>query len=256
MKKLTLIIPAVLVALTALAVPLVTMFTTAAAYDVSLAKNSYFGDFHDEVKIFKESYKYIETAAKLSPNRETLGKRVDLFCVHREGTNIADLEAACPDFKQKAIKYSGEFVDYIKNNDYRISIYGRQFSDSGDAKLQDVSYALYTHLIQVYQYSDKQEAKKLADGFVHSLPVERLSASVPILQFARGIEHDSTENEKWAEALVDYVLTTHNANLAKISAAFADEEMKPRKEFNSAQWLSVGEDGYIIADVDEDYYYR
>lgn len=236
MKKKNIIIPAVLIVLTVLIIPLVTVFTTAFAYDFALAKYSY-GGYSDHTVIFRDSYRPIEIASKLSPNRDTLGTRNFLFGNRYADIKLSDLEKICPDYKQKAIEYTGEFVDFVKSDSYINNDSDRAYmSMSGDAKESEISYAVFIYAKNLYDYGDKQQAKKVCEDYIKSLPPEKLAEFPNILFFANSIYADSGENADWAQSLCDYIVNTHNSNLEKIKKAF-DGAVGYSTEYNSAEWI-------------------
>ena len=236
MKKKNIIIPAVLVALTLLIIPFVTVFTTAYSYDFALAKYS-FGADSDHTVIFKNSFRPIEIASKLSPNASTLGTRNFLFGNRYGDVELSDLEKLCPDYKQKAIEYTKEYVDFVKSDGYINNDRERAYvAMSGDAKESEVSYAVFIYATNLYDYGNKEQAKKVCEDYIKSLPPEKLAEFTNILFFANNIYADSQENADWAENLCDYIVNTHNSNLEAIKKAFAETGGYVER-YNSAEWM-------------------
>lgn len=236
MKKKNIIIPAVLVALTLLIIPLVTVFTTAYSYDFALAKYS-FGADSDHTVIFKNSFRPIEIASKLSPNASTLGTRNFLFGNRYGDVKLSDLEKLCPDYKQKAIEYTKEYVDFVKSDGYINNDPDRAYvAMSGDAKESEISYAVFIYATNLYDYGNKEQAKKVCEDYIKSLPPEKLAVFTDAVYFANAIYADSEKNAVWAETLCDYVVNTHNSNLEIIKKAFADDDSF-RGEYNKSEWV-------------------
>ncbi len=263
MKKRNVIIPAVIVALTILIIPLVTVFTTAFAFDFALAKYSLGGE-SDHTVIFKNSFRPIEIASKLSPNRDTLGTRNFLFGNRYGDVELSDLEKLCPDYKQKAIEYTKEYVDFVKSDGYINNDPDRAYvAMSGDAKESEISYAVFIYATNLYDYGNKEQAKKVCEDYIKSLPPEKLAEFTNILFFANNIYADSQENADWAQDLCDYIVNTHNSNLEAIKKAFAETGGYVEK-YNSAEWMkfkpeTANEDMLYVfirpTDLDEDVEY-
>lgn len=246
MKKKNIIIPAVLVVLALLIIPLVTVFTTSFAYDFAEAKYS-FGGYNDHTVIFKTSYKPVQIAAKLSPNATTLSTRNFLFGNRFGDVKLSDLEAICPDYKQKAVEYTKEYVDFVKSEKFINNDPDRAyFSMSGDAKESEVSYAVYIYATNLYNYGDKEKAKKVCEDYIKSLPPEKLAEFTNINNFASGIYSDSAENAAWADSLREYIVNTHNSNLERITKAFEGDKSVNQYtvNFNTAEW-TVHENGVV-----------
>jgi|GEM_PF-2541990 len=258
MKKKNIIIPAVLVALALLIIPLVTVFTTSFAYDFAEAKYS-FGGYNDHMVIFKTSYKPVQIAARLSPNASTLSTRNFLFGNRFGDVSLSDLEALCPDYKQKAVKYTEEYVDFVKSDKYINNNSDRAyFSMSGDAKESEVSYAVYIYATNLYNYGDKEKAKTVCEDYIKSLPPEKLAEFTNIISFANSIYTDSEENAAWAENLCDYIVSTHNSNLESIKKAFSDVKGYSA-EYNTVEWVKFkpekhNENGSVSSFTEEVYY--
>lgn len=251
MKKRSIIIPSVLILLAVLIIPFVTLFTTAFSYEFALAKYS-FGPDSDHTVIFQYSYKPVEIASRLSPNADTLGTRNFLFGNRYDDVKISDLEKLCPDYKQKAIEYTKQYVDFVKSDKYvNNDSYCDYVSVSGDAKESEISYAVYVYATNLYEYGDKEQAKKVCEDYIKSLPPEKLAEFTNINNFASEIYSDSAENAAWADSLREYIVNTHNSNLDKIKQAFAGVK-DYRAKFNTTEWM-IHENGVVSPVGQEEY---
>ena len=250
MKKKNVIIPAILVAITLLLIPFITLFTTNVLYEMALDETSFQGYDKGYIALFSETYKSVEIAAKLSPNISTLWARNRMFGDRPGDTAVRELEKVCPDYKEKAIEYTGEYVNYLKKNVSRFDDSSVMFiSNSGDGKEDSIAFATLYYIQVLYDYGKPEEAKKVCEDYVKSLPVEKLSSGVYLLSFCRQLTSGDTEADKaWAEDLIDYVLTPHNNNLDTLEKAFADDKNTTRITYNTSKWLYVNEEGYVITD--------
>lgn len=209
MKKKSIIIPVICLVLSLAAMLTVTLLATPVLYIYSMEKNTYNHET-DELAVFKETHKLMETVAKLDPSSYNLDWAAFCFQPAKIG-NSKYLEIR-PDYEEKSLEYARKLVEAVKNSGNR-EIY---YSMTTDVHEYQVAAATADYVTALWYAGKKDEAKKVFEDYIHTLTRDNISCAFAFYMERTLFLISTTGNDadrEWLNNLEKYIVDFHNKSI-------------------------------------------
>lgn len=209
MKKKNIIIPAVCIALSITAMLTMTLFSTSVLFFYSSSKNTYNHET-DELAVFRETHKVMETVVKLDPNSFNL--YMAAFCFQPAKIGDGKYLEICPDYEEKSLEYARKLVDAAKKSGNVILYY----SMTTDEHEYQVAGATADYVTALWYAGKKDEAKKVMEDYVHTLTRDNISCAFAFEMEQTLFIISTTGNDadrEWLNEIEEYIIDFHNNSI-------------------------------------------
>lgn len=209
MKKKNIIIPAVCIVLSITAMLTMTLFSTSVLFFYSSSKNTYNHET-DELAVFRETHKVMETVVKFDPNSFNL--YMAAFCFQPAKIGDGKYLEICPDYEEKSLEYARKFVEAAKKSENN-NLY---YSMTTDEHEYQVAGATADYVTALWYAGKKDEAKKVMEDYVHTLTKDNISCAFAFdmeqTLFIISTTGNDTDRE-WLNEIEKYIVDFHNNSI-------------------------------------------
>lgn len=209
MKKKSIIIPVICMVLSLAAMLTMTVFATPVIYMYSVSKNTIALET-DELAVFKETHKVMETVIKLDPNSSNLYWAAWCFRPARIGDS--EYLEICPDYEKKSLEYAERFVEAVKTDGNRETYY----SMTTDVHEYQVAAATADYVTALWYADKKDEAKKAFEDYIHTLTKDNTSCAIAFNMEGTLFLISTTGNDadrEWLNNLESHIIELHNNSI-------------------------------------------
>lgn len=207
MKKKNIIIPAVCIALSITAMLTMTLLSTSVLFFYSCSKNTYNHET-DELAVFRETHKVMETVVKLDPNSFNL--YMAAFCFQPAKIGDGKYLEICPDYEEKSLEYARKLVEAVKNKG---DLY---YAPVIDVHEYQVAAATADYVTALWYAGKKDEAKKVMEDYVHTLTRDNISCAFAFEMEQTLFIISTTGNDadrEWLNGIEQYIVDFHNDSI-------------------------------------------
>lgn len=211
MKKKSIIIPVICLVLSVAAMLTMTLLSTPVLYFYSDAKNTYNHET-DELEVFKETYKVMETVVKLDPNYSN-SYMTSLFCFDCKKIGDSKYREICKDYDRKSLEYAEKLVETAKNSNAEILF----LSWTSDEKEDQIAGAIANYANALWYSGKKDEAKKTLEDYIHTLTKDNISCvyafSLSSATFRLISSTGNDADREWLNNIEKYIVELHNSSI-------------------------------------------
>jgi|GEM_PF-2547917 len=209
MKKKSIIIPVICLVLSLAAMLTMTLLATPVLYIYSMEKNTYNHET-DELAVFKETHKLMETVAKLDPNSFNL--YMAAFCFQPAKIGDGKYLEICPDYEEKSLEYARKLVEAVKNKGKGDLYYAPVI----DVHEYQVAAATADYVTALWYAGKKDEAKKVFEDYIHTLTRDNISCAFAFEMEQTLFIISTTGNDadrEWLNNIVSCIVEFHNNSI-------------------------------------------
>lgn len=209
MKKKNIIIPAVCIALSITAMLTMTLLSTSVLFFYSHSKNTYNHET-DELAVFRETHKVMETVVKLDPNSFNL--YMAAFCFQPAKIGDGKYLEICPDYEEKSLECARKLVEAAKKSENN-NLY---YSMTTDEHEYQVAGATADYVTALWYAGKRDEAKKVMEDYVHTLTRDNISCAFAFEMEQTLFIISTTGNDadrEWLNEIEKYIVDFHNNSI-------------------------------------------
>ena len=209
MKKKSIIIPVICLVLSVAAMLTMTLLATPVLYIYSMEKNTYNHET-DELEVFKETHKVMETVVKLDSSSYNLYWAAWCFRPARIGDG--EYLEICPDYEKKSLEYAERLVEAVKNKGKGDMYYAPVI----DVHEYQVAAATADYVTALWYAGRKDEAKKVFEDYIHTLTKDNISCAIAFDMKGTLFLISTTGNNadrEWLNNIEKYIVELHNSSI-------------------------------------------